>query len=513
MSESLRPLRVLTIDGGGIRGVVPLRILQTLEKECGGKRIDQVFDLICGTSTGGIIAILLGCLHLNVATCLSIYDKLGSQVFDVNLLRKGWTGVSEGAAFSGTKMTKLIKQELVLQGFNENLCLSDIEARRGPRVFVTSSRDGRPFLFRNYDSANDANGRSDSFVWEAVRATSAAPLYFPSLTINGVVYCDGGMGCNNPTQVALAEIERMQDWKGRKVGCVVSLGTGLASYRTNSGSIRGLLRYISNVTTDCENTHALVADMRREFQYERFNPGGGVGDYSLSSFENVNAMVLATEAYLGGRDIFERITAVAAVLTRSSPAAPSQGRTLSPDIGARLAELDVDYTGRCEAALLHIKQLQDRNPYPSFVEQYVRIKESEKHLGPNGQHEWTAHRKALYNFWERMETYLGDSFEVALTGRWKYRALEYLLYNELMDVTNYYRWRLDKGHLDLGSSQEDAEYWRRRPRSYERIAAAMVAQKLRGEHEDDTLKRLILDDVKPTILRVLGETVPGSDVQ
>ena len=169
-------MRVLTIDGGGIRGVVPLRILEALENECGEKRIDEVFDLICGTSTGGIIAILLGCLNVDVATCRSIYDRLVSQVFDVNLLQLLWTGVSEGAKFSGKKMTELIKQELVSQGFREELKLSDSEARRGPRVFVTSSRNGRPFLFRNYDSANDADGTSDSFVWEAVRATSAAGL-------------------------------------------------------------------------------------------------------------------------------------------------------------------------------------------------------------------------------------------------------------------------------------------------------------------------------------------------
>ena len=75
------PLRILTLDGGGVRGVVTLRVLRELER-LGGAKIHEMFDLIGGTSTGGILAVLLGCLKLPVTVVEEMYAKLGKDVFD-----------------------------------------------------------------------------------------------------------------------------------------------------------------------------------------------------------------------------------------------------------------------------------------------------------------------------------------------------------------------------------------------------------------------------------------------
>src|SRR4051812_21131936 len=83
-AETTRPVRILCIDGGGIRGIFPLHVLKALKSQT-GKEPWELFDLICGTSTGGIIAILLGIMKIPVEDCLTFYKSFGKEVFtDVN---------------------------------------------------------------------------------------------------------------------------------------------------------------------------------------------------------------------------------------------------------------------------------------------------------------------------------------------------------------------------------------------------------------------------------------------
>jgi Patatin-like phospholipase len=82
-----RPIRVLSIDGGGVRGMVPLAVLHLLLVKvqhidgCGGLQPCDLFDVIIGTSTGGILAVLLGVLRLPVSQCVDIYKELSKKAF------------------------------------------------------------------------------------------------------------------------------------------------------------------------------------------------------------------------------------------------------------------------------------------------------------------------------------------------------------------------------------------------------------------------------------------------
>ena len=83
---SLKPLnagvRILTLDGGGVRGIMELISLQYIEKELGGRlKIQSVFDLMVGTSTGGIIALGLGEKRWPVATCMEKFEHLARKAF------------------------------------------------------------------------------------------------------------------------------------------------------------------------------------------------------------------------------------------------------------------------------------------------------------------------------------------------------------------------------------------------------------------------------------------------
>lgn len=117
-------------------------------------------------------------------------------------------------------------------------------------------------------------------IWEAARATSAAPTFFQPITINGVKYGDGGTGWNNPTAEALAEAYHI--WPSRLIGCLLSLGTGLeeaiqlseGNDGLSEGFSRSLLqrlaphpsfqlevaKYCVTSLTSCEKIHRDVSD-------------------------------------------------------------------------------------------------------------------------------------------------------------------------------------------------------------------------------------------------------------
>ncbi|RPA91616.1 FabD/lysophospholipase-like protein [Choiromyces venosus 120613-1] len=155
MAESnLLPLRILSLDGGGVRGLSSLMILQdimnTISQQEKASNVRpksddtplkpcEYFDIIGGTSTGGIIAILLARLRLDVPTCIVIYTRLAEEIFrkDRSLKIFGTPLPFAGARFSGTVLEKAIKRVLVENGFDpeekmfdETLSLREKEIRR-----------------------------------------------------------------------------------------------------------------------------------------------------------------------------------------------------------------------------------------------------------------------------------------------------------------------------------------------------------------------------------------------
>lgn len=76
-------LRILSMDGGGMKGLATVQILKQIEKRT-GKRIHELFDLICGTSTGGMLAIALGIKLMSLDQCEEIYKNLGEYDASTN---------------------------------------------------------------------------------------------------------------------------------------------------------------------------------------------------------------------------------------------------------------------------------------------------------------------------------------------------------------------------------------------------------------------------------------------
>lgn len=204
-NQMARKLRVLAIDGGGLRGIFSLRLLLAIEERC-GRPLFEIFDYVIGTSTGGIIALALFDRRLSIQDTIALYDRLGREAFV-----KKMTGTY---AYDHRKLENILKREL-----GEEVMTDDEDKY----VAVVSHRwdqtPNRLALMANYSCDGFEHVRCKA--WEAARATSAAPTYFEPAVVGGHQYVDGGLVANNPTLVGYTEAVKLGD-----VMCVVSVGNG-----------------------------------------------------------------------------------------------------------------------------------------------------------------------------------------------------------------------------------------------------------------------------------------------
>jgi len=219
-------IKILSIDGGGIRGIIPAVVLAEIEKRT-GRSIAHLFDLVAGTSTGGILAVgltiprnLPGPLY-TAAQLIELYAQEGSRIFSRSLLhRLAACGNLRREKYTSTGI------ERVLREYFGDSRLRDAVTD----LLITSYETGRsfPFFFRSAIARERAD--YDFPAREVARATSAAPTYFPPMklpasTVEGhYTLIDGGVFANNPAACALVEARTTYPEAGDFL--VVSLGTG-----------------------------------------------------------------------------------------------------------------------------------------------------------------------------------------------------------------------------------------------------------------------------------------------
>jgi len=222
--------RILTFDGGGIRGLVTLAMLKRLEAAV--PNLIKGADLFAGTSTGGIIALGLAA-GKSVDEMIALYRDNGKKIFDDSWLDdiRDIGGIA-GADYDQKNLEKILKD--IFKGRR----LKDL----GKRVLIPSfdldneatdksKRAWNPKFFHNFPGRDSDGGE---LVVEVALNTSAAPTYFP--THNG--HIDGGVVANNPSMAAVAQTQDSRnDDPAPKLSdiYVLSLGTG-----TNLSYIKGL---------------------------------------------------------------------------------------------------------------------------------------------------------------------------------------------------------------------------------------------------------------------------------
>ncbi|KAF2498872.1 hypothetical protein BU16DRAFT_558910 [Lophium mytilinum] len=240
--------RVLTLDGGGVRGLIELKLLNAVQKELGGNiPIQRFFDLIGGTSTGGIIALGIGTKDWTLAHCEQLYPELCKSAFTTH--GSAWSGNAWAYTFHGCRYQNVPFENKLKEVLGESRIMGlqhDTSLDLRSKVFVTSTKsDGnQPAIFTNYIRAIETEDTSTQKLlydyemkydetlklesWEVARATSAAPMYFRSFAKDGSpTYWDGGLCHNNPAWIARQEVFKIwPELSGPHPDILLSIGSG-----------------------------------------------------------------------------------------------------------------------------------------------------------------------------------------------------------------------------------------------------------------------------------------------
>jgi hypothetical protein len=131
-------------------------------------------------------------------------------------------------------------------------------------------------------------------------------MYFKSVKFSttGERWCDGGLRRNNPINEALAELSRETEWESKTIGCILSLGTGVARSRSISSNLASFLKGSIKIMTDAEDTAKIFAastvgmDLTRTHRYFRFNVPHGMEDLQLDEWKETERMKALTTEYL-----------------------------------------------------------------------------------------------------------------------------------------------------------------------------------------------------------------------
>lgn len=311
--------RILSIDGGGIRGVLAARMLQRIEERV-QLPLKEYFDLIAGTSTGSMVGAAIA-KGIPCEDIVELYRRNAYKVFPYTsryTLKRLPLILKYGPSAPKFSEKGLIK---MLQDLLGNTLLSEIEK---PKLLITSyDTIGRmPIIFKSWKDKFEAVP-----LWEACVCSASAPTFFPAhrLELEGQVLSaiDGGLAANNPTACAVAEAIRLghplEDLE------VFSIGTGAATRTIPWEKARGwgTLQWIWDgrvvkVMTDapCEIYHYItdyVIGDRARYARLQFPLDRRLIDKPLSddmddaSDENISNLIEAADAYMNLLDVVESL--------------------------------------------------------------------------------------------------------------------------------------------------------------------------------------------------------------
>ncbi|MCG3119363.1 MAG: hypothetical protein ALAOOOJD_01755 [bacterium] len=304
-------IKILSIDGGGIRGIIPAMLLAEIERRT-QKPIARLFDLIAGTSTGGILALGLvkpdaaGKPQYSAEKMVALYETEGAKIFSRSLLH-------EVRAIGHFVEEKYLTDgiEAVLEKYFGQTHLKEALIE----IIITSYEieQNFPFFFKSRRAKMESS--YDYPMQQVARATSAAPTYFEVLqlaTIDPATYfalIDGGVYANNPAMCGFAEAKTTHP-EAEDI-LMVSLGTGELSRPLlyEKAKTWGLVQWAKpildvvfhgvNVTVDYQMRQLLPPrnSERRYFRFQTTLPPEN-NDLDDASPENLRALKILAEALI-----------------------------------------------------------------------------------------------------------------------------------------------------------------------------------------------------------------------
>lgn len=319
MAESYR---MLSIDGGGIRGLIPATLLAEIERRT-ERPMSELFDLVAGTSTGGILALALTLPDSerrpawSARDLIGVYEREGPSIFSRSLwhrIRSAEGLIDERYPVDGLERAfdSYLGRARLSEALTEVLVTAyDIERRA-------------PYFFKRRNAQADA--AADFQMREAALATSAAPTYFEPVKLEraGASYLalvDGGVFANNPAMCAFAEARR---WQPDADVTLVSLGTGELTRRLPYDDAKdwGLAEWakpILDVVFDgvSDTVDYQLRQMLPPDRYHRFQTSLDKADDDLDDASEDNLQRLKQEAEELIAEEEERIERACELLTAS----------------------------------------------------------------------------------------------------------------------------------------------------------------------------------------------------
>ncbi len=319
--------KILSIDGGGIRGIIPAVLLAEIERRT-QKPIAQLFDLIAGTSTGGILALALakpevtGKAQYSAERMIALYETEGAKIFSRSLLH-------EVRALGHFVEEKYLAEgiEAVLEKYFGQTRLKEALTE----IIITSYEIEQhfPFFFKSRRAKTDSS--YDYPMQQVARATSAAPTYFEVMqlaTIDPATYfalIDGGVYANNPAMCGFVEAKSTHPDVDDIL--LLSLGTGelsrplLYEKAKNWGLVQWAKPILDvvfhgvNVTVDYQMRQLLPPrhNEKRYFRFQTTLPPEN-NDLDNASPENLRVLKLLAEEFI--RDQSDTIDALCEQLSK-----------------------------------------------------------------------------------------------------------------------------------------------------------------------------------------------------
>ncbi|KAL8724135.1 MAG: hypothetical protein Q9166_008122, partial [cf. Caloplaca sp. 2 TL-2023] len=339
-------IRLLALDGGGVRGLSSLIILEqlmeTIDSDSPPKPCDY-FDMIGGTSTGGLIAVMLGRLELSIQECIDAYLSLSDRVFEKKRHRMTTKGNIQGR-FDSTELERAVKEVVTKQGLDKDALLkaaSDDKCKVWvelmPRLHASGSSTCDTVCLTSYKSPRGGSDLLNSVtVWEACRATSAASSFFDPIAIGRYKeeFIDGATGANNPVWQVWDQAQLIwgpEPIEGR-MKCLVSIGTGIPSLKPFKDDVFHIGTTLLRIATETEQT---AERFRRDktyldntSRYYRFNVAHGLEDIGLEESKKWKEIAAVTRRYVGLQDVLKQMQTCADNIAAESPADSGDYRTI-----------------------------------------------------------------------------------------------------------------------------------------------------------------------------------------
>jgi len=230
-----REFKILSIDGGGIKGIFPATVLAELEdRYLDGGQIADHFDLITGTSTGGIIALGLA-IGLHPREMASLYIDRGDKIFPP--YPRTWRGDLLRRWHSFRNLALYRYERKALHGLLSEVFGERLIGESKARLCIPSAdgRHGDVYIFKTPHHPDYKKDQHEMMLKVAC-ATAAAPTFFQPLQSNGYRFVDGGLWANNPIMVGLVDAISCFDVDRHKVR-ILSVGCGDERYSVSDRKI------------------------------------------------------------------------------------------------------------------------------------------------------------------------------------------------------------------------------------------------------------------------------------